>query len=131
MKPIVSEIIDLIGGKTWPDTASAFHANIAYCLKKRGFAVTFEYIVRRPNGRKGRIDLCVAKDGEQVAIELDNRMPRKGSVEKLRLFPGPKMIMLRQGERMTIEGIDAVVPLNVRPVTDSERADRRTTRRYA
>ena len=131
MTKIINEIRELIEGKTWPDAAPAFHANIAYCLKKRGFAVTFEYCVARSNGRRGRIDLCVEKDGQRAGIELDNRMPRKGSIEKLRLFPGAKMIVLREGEQMTVEGIDAIVPLKVRPVTPAEHADRRTTRRYA
>ena len=131
MTAIVNEIKDLIDGKTWPDIAPAFHANIAYCLKKHGFVVTFEYCVTLPNGRHGRIDLCVEKDGQRAALELDNRMPRKGSIEKLRLFPGAKMVVLRDGRQMSIEGIDAIVPVKVRPVTAAERADRRTVRRYA
>jgi hypothetical protein len=131
MTKIVNEIIELIANKTWPDFAPAFHANIGYCLKKNGFDVSFEFLVRRVNGRRGRIDLVATKADESVAIELDNKMPRIGSLEKLRLFEGSKMVILREGEQMNVEGIDAVVAVRVRPVTPAEHADRRTVRRYA
>lgn len=63
--------------------AADFHDACEIILRRSGWDVSREYPV--PGGR---IDI-VATDGDHtVALELDNRRPRKKSITKLQSLPG-------------------------------------------
>ena len=102
-----------------PDNASIFHDWIEAYLKSRGFYVDREYECEKRNGRKGRIDLMVMHAGGQVGIELDWKLPRYRSLDKLRRFTGYRISVLRLGKPWNGDipyGLEAVVCI---PVVDT------------
>ena len=62
--------------------AGDFHDACEIILKRAGWAVIREYSV--PGGR---VDIVAYSNGIVLALELDNRRPRKGSIEKLTALP--------------------------------------------
>lgn len=124
--------MQVLAGRVWPDTAAALHAQAARALSDAGFAVFLEFMTA-PLGddRNGRIDI-VAKSarGGWVAIEIDNRRPKRRSLVKLGLFPGFRLVALRGIDgHETPDGVDNVIGLRVRLATPAERRDKRTIRR--
>lgn len=90
------EASKIIQNGEWLDNANAFHRGVMIALTDAGFKVFFEFSTA-PLGDDvyGRIDIVAEKYGGSVAIELDNRRPRKRSIRKLRLFSGYRIIALR------------------------------------
>jgi hypothetical protein len=94
-----------------PDNASVFHKYLEAQLNRAGLHTTRE--VRCPRGptRSGRIDIVVTCENEQLAIEVDWLKPRFKSLQKLRLFEGYRVVVLRRAKTWPypLHGIDAVV----------------------
>lgn len=99
-----------------PDNAREFHNAIEAALLRAGFSVRREaYVGIRESGRsRGAIDLLAQMNGEFVAIELDRRSPRAGSLDKLRAFNAYRIVVLRGAEPWSMErGIDAIISIEV------------------
>jgi len=91
-------------------SAAAFHDYVEKAIRSAGLFVRREVVVPdRGDGESGRIDLLIT-DAPEVAIELDWRTPRGGSLLKLDRFAGLKVVVLREmHERLSgIAGIDAI-----------------------
>jgi hypothetical protein len=71
----------------------------------------------RESGRgEGFIDLLASQHGGFVAIELDNRSPRAGSLDKLRAFNAFRLLVLRGDRAWPKErGINAIISIGVVP----------------
>lgn len=98
------------------DSARAFHDEVEELLVQHRFNVRREAAVSvRASGRgAGRIDLLAHKSGGFVALELDFRSPRPGSMDKLRAFNAFRIIVLRGAEPWGKElGIDAIISVPV------------------
>lgn len=98
------------------DNAKALHDAVEYALRYAGFDVIREFIVdtRESGVSGGRIDLLARYRGGYVAIELDNRSPRAGSLDKLRAFNTYRIIGLRGRFWPRERGIDAIINIPVR-----------------
>lgn len=103
------------------DDASIVHAASIRALRAAGFSVDAEVYVALGEGRGGRFDLVVEKNGARVAIELDARRPRRRSVEKLKSFDGGRVIGLRGVAGVQYLDIDAVAVIPVREAYASEK----------
>jgi hypothetical protein len=91
------------------DEARAAQAQIAKCLEDNGYNCVLEFpIADRGDGRRGRIDILAEKNGLKFAIEFDNAACRNKSVFKLLQTDFLKIILLRNGEAQSVEGIDWV-----------------------
>lgn len=112
-----------------PDSAAQIHAAAMVALRKAGFEVHPEFPIAL-DGRDGRIDIAVRKNGKWTGIELDARKPRRNSIKKLLAFSGTRVIGLRGVEGPAPEGIDAVVAIPVRLASAAEIADKRTTSKF-
>ena len=75
-------------------------------LEKLGFTCQIEHYVKdRGDGKRGRIDIIAKKNGKTIAIEFDNKTPRKKSLYKLNHFDADfKFVLLRGGEKQYKEG---------------------------
>lgn len=101
-----------------PDNAKSFHDAVEAALKAAGFFVRREaYCGMRESGRSwGRIDLLAQIHGGFVAIELDWRSPRAGSMDKLRAFNAFRIVVLRGARPWGQErDIDAIISIPVQP----------------
>lgn len=101
------------------DNSRAFHDAVQAALRAAGFSVRREaYVGIRESGRPfGYIDLLAQYQDGFVAIELDNRTPRAGSLDKLRAFKAFRLLVLRGDRGWTSErGIDAIINVPVRLV---------------
>lgn len=101
-----------------PDNASAFHDAVEVALRAAGFEVRREaYVgIRESRCGFGFIDLLAIYQGGFVAIELDRRSPRSGSLDKLRAFNAFRLLVLRGDRGWPPErDIDAIIALPVRP----------------
>lgn len=99
-----------------PDNARGFHDAVDAALQGAGFKVWREIAVPvRDSGRGlGFIDLLADFRGGCVALELDRRSPRPGSMDKLRMFDAFRIIVLRGAEPWSKErDIDAIISLPV------------------
>lgn len=67
--------------------ARDFHDAVEKFFRSRGWEVHREYGVSMGYGNAGYIDLVAAKNGIQIALELDNRSPRGKSILKLETLP--------------------------------------------
>ena len=78
------------------DCARCFHRACESALTSFGFCVSREVsATRESSDRRGRIDLLAELAGGRVALELDNKRPRAGSLDKLRTFDAFRIIVLR------------------------------------
>ena len=121
--------------ETQPDSAAVFHAAVVNHLFVCGFRVRTEICVELPSGKGGRIDLVAYDNRGAVAIELDNRRPRRKSLDKLSVFDGGRVVVLRGVPPIRKpEGIDAIIAIPVRTATRREVSDKtavtRTTRKF-
>jgi hypothetical protein len=97
-----------------PDHAGMLHDAAGAVLQEAGFEVEREFPVE-VDGRQLRVDLVARLDGEMVAIELDRRRPRTGSLAKLWALDCLRVVVLR-GEACALPpNIDAVVGVPVTP----------------
>lgn len=122
----------LLTSRLWPDHAPTLHAEAIDLFERNGFIVEAEFAVRQLCGYgRRRIDMVVERvsTGGRVAIELDCRKPRRKSVDKLRKFPGFRIVGIRGIEGHDEPGIDRCVAMRVRVATGMERADRRIYRK--
>ncbi len=113
---IVKDVSAIMRRLRCNDHAGTMQAQVASALRHAGYFVVLEYPTAGLGDRRdGRIDIvATAISGERVAIELDARKPRRRSIEKLRLFPGSRVIGLRGVEwRDLPDGIDDVICLTV------------------
>lgn len=120
--------IEVLSSKVWTDHAPTMHAEVMDALKSAGFHVFAECPMPYRGGRRGRIDVVAIFGRGRVGIELDCRRPRAGSIAKLRLFEGFRIIGLRGIEGYEIDGINACVPMRVHFATPEAKADRRIYR---
>ena len=74
--------------------AACYHDAVVSLLEAEGWFTKREYGVTFPSGRKGRVDVVAMKPGTGpwnpdlwLALELDNRSPRRKSIIKLEQFP--------------------------------------------
>lgn len=64
--------------------AAAFHAAAESALASLGFTCQREAkVADRGDGHEGRLDLVAERRGSRIAVELDDRTPRRKSVAKL------------------------------------------------
>lgn len=96
-----------------PDNASVFHRYLEEQLRRADLRTARE--VRSPRGptRSGRIDIVVSHEDERLAIEVDWLKPRYKSLQKLRLFDGYRVVVLRRSDPWPypLAGIDAVLSI--------------------
>lgn len=69
-------------------------------LQSLGYSCIMEYPVpNRGDGRTGRIDIIATNEYESIAIEFDNKTPRKKSLFKLRHSDfDRKIVLLRKND---------------------------------
>ncbi|WP_256050504.1 hypothetical protein, partial [Xanthomonas translucens] len=70
-----------------PQPAHRFQLQWSHRLQRRTWHVAWEVPMQLERNRQGVIDLVVSNGRWTVAIELDNRTPRKKSIRKLTVFP--------------------------------------------
>jgi DNA-binding transcriptional MerR regulator len=97
-----------------PDHAGMLHDAAGAALRDAGFEVEREFPVE-VDGRQLRVDLVARLDGEMVAIELDRRRPRTGSLAKLWALDCLRVVVLRGEACAPPPNIDAVVGVPVTP----------------
>lgn len=98
------------------DNAKAFHDAIAEALSSAKFNIQREYRIQsRESGRgRGQIDILAEKYGGIVALELDRRVPRAGSMDKLRAIDAFRVVVLRGAAPWPQErDIDAIFSIAV------------------
>jgi hypothetical protein len=96
---------------TVPDDAAGGQDAVMALLKKHGYVCSSEFpIADRGDGRRGYIDVYAARDGVRLAIEIDNRSPRKKSIVKLNRLPHATRIILLRGLRKTHGGNPVNLP---------------------
>lgn len=99
-------------------SAKVFHAAVEHALVNYGWTVRREWPITRSDGQTGRIDLLVVKPF-MIALELDWRTPRGGSI--LKLIAGQDdwltVVLLREAfdEAPQLNGLDAIFALQHRP----------------
>lgn len=109
----ICEVVNCIPGPL-PDDAASCHDAVEAALLADGLRVIREAEVRNGDGISGRFDLLVIADGERVAIEIDRRMARAKSTQKLLGFDGGRIQILRGSmPPHPIVGIDACISLPV------------------
>jgi hypothetical protein len=98
------------------DNARMVHTASSAALRLSGASVINEYpmpyTARRP--RRGRIDIYAEVGKFRVAIEIDARKPRIGSLIKLNNFDGLRIVAMRGVSGDCPNGIDAVVSIPVK-----------------
>lgn len=90
------------------DHAKTAQLEITDHLKRNGFDCILEFCISEyADGKTGRIDIIAIKGTERIAIEVDNRSPRKRSMQKLKnMSDYQALILLRSGNYdCEIEGI--------------------------
>ena len=124
---VLSEVCRILGETEVSDQAKDAQMTIAHALKGAQFSVQTEIGVSdRGDGCSGRVDIMAAKDGVDIAIELDRMNPRKKSIDKLLSTGGVRVVGLRGGaSKRPPPGIDAVVGMRLtgvpkRPAPGSE-----------
>jgi len=124
---------EILRSRVWTDQAAAMHAEVAREVTRAGFDVEFEvWAPFADYGRAGRIDLLAGHGRGLVAIELDARRPRLGSIRKLLTFQAYRIIGLRGVElEHEIFGIDEVVGMNVRCPSLAQATEKRSVNRFA
>jgi hypothetical protein len=108
---IVREICSILKRVKKPivDTAPAFHDFVESELRNHGLYVRREVWTPENCGISGRYDLVVF-DECNCAIEIDRRMVRAKSVQKLLSYNGGRIAILRGGKPPhDIVGIDATL----------------------
>lgn len=77
--------------------ASDYHDAICLRLEQMGWTARREFAVVFGDGQGGRIDVVADRDGDRIALELDNRTPRGKSILKLMTMPKhvPTAVLLR------------------------------------
>jgi len=109
----VCEVVEGIEGPL-PDNARACHDAVEDALKAGGLNVIREAEVNNGDGLTGRFDLLVGDGLEWVAIEIDFRLPRAKSTQKLLGFNGGRVQILRGSTPpQRIPGIDACLSLPI------------------
>lgn len=117
----ICEVVACIPGPL-PDDATACHDAVEAALKADGLRVIREAEVRNGDGITGRFDLLVMFAGGRVAIEIDRRLARAKSTQKLLGFDGGRIQILRGSmPPHEIPGIDATLSL---PVIHGEKSER-------
>ena len=97
-----------------PDNAKACHDAVEIALRGDGLDVIREAQVNNGDGLTGRFDLLVSANGQRVAIEIDFRLARAKSTQKLLGFDGGRVQILRGSlPPQPIHGIDACLSLPV------------------
>ena len=88
------------------DHAKTSQYEVKDYMQSLGYKCHLEHKVEdRYDGRNGRIDIVCYKEKEIVAIEVDNRTPRKNSIYKLKNFKAnKKYIICRNGYILEIKG---------------------------
>ena len=76
------------------EKAWEWHDYVQKEIRKLGYETRREVFVYIGNGKTGRLDLVAKKDGIEIAIELDYRVPRKKSVLKIKTYK-IGMVLLR------------------------------------
>jgi hypothetical protein len=117
----ICEVVNDIEGPL-PDEATACHDAVEAALRCEGLEVFREAQVNNGDGITGRFDLLVKDNGQRVAIEIDFRLARAKSTQKLLGFDGGRIQILRGSTPpQPIAGIDACLSLPV--VKDSGLAE--------
>ena len=114
----LKKFIEIIDSITVRDHSGFAQDKIENELKKQNWLVVREHKVPdRGDGKRGRVDLMVLPPGLRVGIEIDNWVPIKKSIFKLKNNDFDVRIILLRGTcehtYMEIEGIDLVKVLNV------------------
>lgn len=88
------------------DHAKTAQYEVKDYMQDLGYKCHLEHKVNdRYDGRNGRIDIVCYKGNETVAIEVDNKTPRKKSIYKLEHFKATKKyVICRNGYVMEIKG---------------------------
>lgn len=111
------ELIGLLKENFCAVDAKTLHDDVFDFLVKRGYECIREFPVKnRGDGRVGRIDLLVQKQGAKVGVEIDYETAREKSIFKLnQATPNAGLVLLREGvvEREEIDGV-VVVSADVR-----------------
>lgn len=112
----VASVLYLLNGP-FPDNAKDCHDAVESHLKRHGFEVYREATVKNGDGIRGRFDLVVVDRDEECAIEIDRRLVRAKSVQKLLGFDGGRIAMVRGNPPPhDIEGIDYTIGLPIEGV---------------
>jgi len=117
--PTLDEICAAVESTRFDDDVGSVHSKIHRALIAKGFRARREYgpiLYTRNNGKlcsRGRVDLFAWKQGVSIAIEIDNRSPRKNSILKLRAVAAIyKIIVIRKGSwKKSVPGIDLVLTI--------------------
>lgn len=77
--------------------AADYHDAIEEALNDHYWTVRREFAVVIGDGYGGKVDIVADKDGQRIALELDNRSPRGKSLLKLATFSRsvPTAVLLR------------------------------------
>lgn len=90
------------------------------CFLQKNFTLT-----GLSDGRKGRVDwLITAPTGEQCAVEVDNKSPRRRSVLKLSELPVGVcgFVLLKDGKQAKRFSVDGVPVVRATPVNGGNHA---------
>lgn len=118
------------------DTSQHVHVACMQAFEDAGFEVFPECSIRLPDGSYGRIDIVLVdpRNGRHVAIEVDARKPRRGSLAKLHAYEAEHesfSICICRGVTPTqFPGLDLVLSVNVRQATPEEISDKTIVGRW-
>lgn len=118
-----------------PDTAQHVHEACLTAFEAAGFEVFPECSIKLPDGAYGRLDIVLVDSyGNHVAIEIDARKPRRGSLAKMRHYQsqhdGYTVAICRGVTPTQIKGLDLVLGVDVRQATSEEIADKSIVGRW-
>jgi len=87
------------------DNAKIAQYEVRDYMQSLGYKCILEYGVKdRYDGNSGRIDIVCFKNNETIAIEVDNKKPRKKSIYKLENFnANKKYVICRNGKNIEVE----------------------------
>lgn len=87
------------------DNAKLAQNEVRNYMQSLGYKCILEYKVKdRYDGNSGRIDIVCFKNNETIAIEVDNKKPRKKSIYKLENFnANKKYVICRNGKNIEVE----------------------------
>ncbi len=109
----VEQTIRRFGGYT--DRTADFHERVQEALQLAGWNTQREVpVTYSPNRNDGRIDLVARRGARTVAIECDNRSPRRRSFVKLAAYEcDARLIVLRRPAASALVGKVAVIGVEV------------------
>lgn len=114
LSPVVRQVVEAVRKHhPYTDRTRDFHDRVQDALAREGWATSREVSVTySPNRNDGRIDIVAAHACGIVAIECDNRSPRRKSFRKLLAYPATaRLIVLRRSK--AVEMVDCVAVFGV------------------